>query len=249
MQRTLPYAFVLGVSPLLALPCAAQEEPIPADAVVVATPPVIVIELVPAEPVVADIVVAAAPPPIVATQYQVLPPVPASAEVDDATEGEDAPASERLFSVGISGLFGARDGGDGPLMTWSAGVDLAYRVAPWARLGLRRTNVSFAETSQGERYAIGATPVLDLSVPLGDVVEPFAELGVSVQARLGGRSPSFGLAPVVSAGTRFHVIDWLSLGAEVALTVPVTEHVLIGHELFPRASILVQIGASVEARF
>jgi len=257
MQRTLlfsslPFTSVLGLVSLCPIAASAQEVVIdtaPDAPTAVATDPaapdtaaVIVIELVPADP---------QPTTVEATQYVATAPEPSvSPQPLVAHESaDDAPVSERTFSMGLSGLIGFRDGRDGLETTWTAGLDLAYRVAPWARIAVRRVTFGGAETSQGDRYAIGASPALDLSVPLGDVVEPFAEFGLGVQARLGGRSPTFGLAPFVSAGARFHVLDWLTLGAEAALTVPATEHVLIGHELFPRASILVQMGTSIEASF
>lgn len=258
MHRTLPFATlpftsIVGLISLGPLAASAQEvvlETPPEAPTAVATDPqapdtaaVIVIELVPVDP---------QPTTVEATQYvattsapSVLSPQPLVAD----ERVDDAPAPERPFSIGLSGLIGFRDGVDGLETTWTAGLDLAYRVAPWARIAIRRVTFGWAETSQGDRYAIGASPALDLSVPLGDVVEPFAELGLGVQARLGGRSPTFGLAPFVAAGARFHLSDRFALGAEAALTVPATEHVLIGHELFPRASILVQLGASVEASF
>lgn len=276
MKRTLPSSLAVGLLTLTPLPCRAEQanpedatpvqvESVPAESTpesstpespspttantteTITAPPavdaVVVIELLPAP--------TSAEAPIPASTYALsAAPQPLGAQEitpEDVTE-EDAD-EERPFSIGLSGVVGARDATDGLVMTWTAGIDLAYRVAPWVRLALRRLTVGHAETSQGDRTALGASPAIDFSVPLGEVVEPYAELGVTAQARLGGRSPTFGFAPFVAAGARFHVIEWLSVGAEVALTVPATEHVLIGHELFPRASILVQVGTSVEARF
>ncbi|MBN8615267.1 MAG: hypothetical protein J0L92_32015 [Deltaproteobacteria bacterium] len=257
MHRTLPYATfsftsIVGLVSLGPLAASAQEvvlETPPEGPIAVATDPqapdtaaVIVIELVPVDP---------PPTTVEATHYvaSTSAPGPGPQPLVAEERVDDAAVAERPFSIGLSGLIGFRDGVDGLETTWTAGLDLSYRVAPWARIAIRRVTFGWAATSQGDRYAIGASPALDLSVPLGDVVEPFAELGLGVQARLGGRSPSFGLAPFVAAGARFHVSDRFALGAEAALTVPATEHVLIGHELFPRASILVQLGASIEASF
>ncbi len=237
MQRALPPVLLFGLWSLAAFPCAAQgsiapggpRDPAPAE------PPIIIIELTPAaEP--------PASPPQSPTPSLPLPP-------DEPTVASAEDVAERPFALGLSGLFGARDGIDGVVMTWTAGIDLAYRVAPWARIALRRVTFGYAESAQGGRFVIGASPALDLSVPLDDVVEPFAQLGVGAQVRLGARAPSYGLAPFVAAGVRFHVAEWLALGAEAAMTVVATEHVLVGHELFPRASILVQLGTSLEARF
>jgi hypothetical protein len=219
---------------------AADTAPAPSEALPLAatTDAVIVIELVPASPAMIE-----AP----ATAYA---PLPAPAEAsEEAAPEDDAPREAPAFALGLSGLVGLRESGDGVTPTWTAGVDLALRVMPWARLSVRRIGYSQAQTLQGDRHAISASPALDLFVPLGDVLEPFAQIGALVQTRFGEGGARFGIAPFVGAGLRVLALDWLALEIEGALHVPATSHVLIGHELFPTASILLQLGAGAEARF
>lgn len=220
---------------------ASRAEPAPAPSevapIVAAPDAVIVIELVPASTPALE-----AP----ATLYAPLPAAEASVE---ATPLEDAPREPPAFALGLSGLVGLREAGDGVTPTWTAGVDLALRVMPWARVAVRRIGYSQAPTLQGDRHAISASPALDLFVPLGDVLEPFAQIGALVQTRFGEGGARFGIAPFVGAGLRILALDWLALEIEGALHVPATSHVLIGHELFPTASILLQLGAGAEARF
>ncbi|MBX7192425.1 MAG: hypothetical protein K1X94_10215 [Sandaracinaceae bacterium] len=204
-----------------------------------ATDAVIVIELVPASPPTVDAPV---------TAYA---PAASGASERPISEGEAVVEDEsnRSFAIGVSGLLGLRASGDDVMPTWTAGIDLAFRVMPWARLAVRRIGYGQASTLQGERYAVEASPAIDLFVPLGEIVEPFAELGALVQARFGDGGTRFGIAPFVGAGLRIAALDWLAFEVEGALHVPATEHVLFGHELFPTASLLLQLGLGAEARF
>lgn len=128
---------------------AADTAPAPSEALPLAatTDAVIVIELVPASPAMIE-----AP----ATAYA---PLPAPAEAsEEAAPEDDAPREAPAFALGLSGLVGLRESGDGVTPTWTAGVDLALRVMPWARLSVRRIGYSQAQTLQGDRHAISASP-------------------------------------------------------------------------------------------
>jgi hypothetical protein len=239
------FGLVLALAPAAS---AAAQEAIASDAVAAeATAPaplpsadtVIVIELVPASPVTIE-----AP----ATAYGPVPP--STPSVLDASERDvEAPESERPFSLGLSGLIGLRESGNDVTPTWTAGIDLAFRVMPWARLAVRRIGYGQASTLQSDRHALQASPAIDLFVPLGEVLEPFAEIGALVQTRFGDGGSRFGVAPFVGAGLRIAALEWLAFEIEGAIHVPATEHVLFGHELFPTAALLLQLGAGAEARF
>jgi hypothetical protein len=243
------FGLVLALAPAAS---AAAQEAIASDAVAAeATAPaplpsadtVIVIELVPASPVTIE-----AP----ATAYA---PIATTAPIGVAVAGapieEDVMAEEgdRAFSIGLSGLMGLRESGTGVTSTWTAGIDLAFRVMPWARLAVRRIGYGQASTLQSDRHALQASPAIDLFVPLGEVLEPFAEIGALVQTRFGDGGSRFGVAPFVGAGLRIAALEWLAFEIEGAIHVPATEHVLFGHELFPTAALLLQLGAGAEARF
>ena len=124
-----------------------------------------------------------------------------------AAHAQPAP-SARPVSLGLSGLIGSREaerGGSTP--TWTAGVDASVGLGTGFALAFRRLTVGAARTLDGDRWAIGVSPALELHADLGRNVEPFVQFGAALQTRFGdGRQDvRFGVAPFIDAGLRFYL--------------------------------------------
>ena len=164
-----------------------------------------------------------------------------------AVHAQPAPAA-RPVSLGVSGLIGSREaerGGSTP--TWTAGLDATVGLGTGFALAFRRLTVGAARTLDGDRWAIGVSPALELHADLGRNVEPFVQFGAALQTRFGdGRQDvRFGVAPFIDAGLRFYLGQRVSLAAEVALHAPLTGAFLFGHEILPQGAAVLQGGLAL----
>lgn len=174
----------------------------------------------------------------------------APTSADDASyvlvpeDGGDAPVGPRPFAIGISGLGGAREDGRGGLVpTFSAGLDLALTLDPWVRIAIRRIGYGQARTIAGDRHAVSLSPALEVAIPVAEWMEPFAQVGVALQARFGDeQTMAAGLAPFVGVGLRLRPDDWISISFESALHMPATSSFLLGHEVLPQGALALQGG-------
>ncbi|MFO0625155.1 MAG: hypothetical protein U0325_06010 [Polyangiales bacterium] len=161
-----------------------------------------------------------------------------------------APSAQpaRPVSLGLSGLIGSREaerGGSTP--TWTAGLDAIVGLVPGVAVAFRRLTVGAARTVEGDRWAVGVSPALELHTALGPSVEPFVQVGAALQTRFGdGRQDvRFGVAPFVDAGMRFYLGPRVSLAAEVTLHAPLTGAFLFGHEILPQGAAVLQGGLAL----
>ncbi|WP_236516570.1 hypothetical protein [Sandaracinus amylolyticus] len=194
-----------------------------------------VVIIVPAEP---------APPP---PSEPIAPAPVAEVAVEPAPEPEPEPDvfAPGFFSIGLSGLVGLRDAPHHEISpTWTSGIDVGFRVLPWLSVGARRIGYGHATTLVGDRHAIGASPALELTMPLWERVQPYAQVGAGVQVRFGGaQGRTTGIAPFIGGGVRFFVAEIFSIAVESAMHVPVTEDgFLFGHEVLPQGSVVLQGG-------
>ncbi len=153
----------------------------------------------------------------------------------------------RVLSIGVSQLLmGVQITDDAPVIQHVWGLDLSVRLIPWLYVGLRRVGVWWASPAAGDRIALGGSPMIGAALPLGDVVELFAELGAALLVRFGEQlEERAGVAPFGGVGARFRLADWLSLGLEGAVHVPVTDMFLVNDAVLPGGSVSVSGGLGV----
>lgn len=180
-------------------------------------PPVVVLAAVPEEP-------------------EPTPPAAASEPERDATQ----------LSIGASGLLSGLEIADEVVIHAMWGADLMIRVIPWLYVGLRRMGVSWASPAAGDRFAIGGSPAIGAAWSIGEVVELFGEIGAALQARFGGQLDSdIGVAPFGGVGARFKIAEWISVGLEGTLHVPVTDTFLVSGGVLPGGALWFAGGAGV----
>ncbi|MCZ7680573.1 MAG: hypothetical protein M5U28_18130 [Sandaracinaceae bacterium] len=171
----------------------------------------------------------------------------AGPEADGPGASAEPDGRRRVLSIGVSQLLmGVQITDDAPVIQHMWGLDLSVRLIPWLYVGLRRVGVWWASPAAGDRIALGGSPMIGAALPLGDVVELFAELGAALQVRFGEQlEERAGVAPFGGIGARFRLADWLSLGLEGAVHVPVTDTFLVNDAVLPGGSVSLSGGLGV----
>lgn len=162
-----------------------------------------------------------------------------------APEGDEPEPAFVLHpvSLGLSGLVGTHDGTNGLAPTWTAGLDVGFRLHDLVALGVRR--VTAAATAQGrDQWAIGLSPYVELAGRVAERVELYGQLGAALEVRA-GFGTGVGVAPFTGGGVRFFVADLFSIAVEGAAHVPVTDTFLLGHEVFPLGAVILQGGLAL----
>lgn len=178
-----------------------------------------------------------------------------------------------LGSAGGFGGFGGDNTLPGPAAAfragaqpWQLGVDLmvtftarrvalysygfagAYALAPWLTVGLNHVGVGVARVLRGDRIAITGGLYVELHYFFGDRLDPFAQVGVPLQLRLGSDIETrFGAAPYVGGGLRYWVTDIAALGALTRLHYAFTEYLLL-NRVVPREAVIWMFGIATEVR-
>ena len=239
----LVFLATLATLSLFATRAAAQEnESAPASAEAVA----------PAEPAV--IAPSEAPEPLLILVDLREPAVPAEPDVapehavpaEPPIAPEPPPEDGLVFSIGLSGLLSGVRANDEIEVNALTGVDVALRVVPWLYVGARRIGIAFASPAAGDRYAIHASPMVGFRLPIGELLELFGEVGSAAQARFGGQlDGGVGVAPFAGVGARIALADWVSIGLDATMHVPVTDTFLIDNAVLPRGAVWLAGGAGV----
>ncbi len=140
------------------------------------------------------------------------------------TARAEDPPSTPMLGLGVSGLLSLYENGRGDYdAVGTYGVDVSLRLNRFLTIGARRLGPSWGTRLNAGRLALGATPFVGFAFRHGNL-EPYYELGVATQVRMGGaQSTDFGLAVYTGAGFRFFLVDWLSVGAEGAVHVALTD--------------------------
>lgn len=174
-----------------------------------------------------------------------------SAEPD--YEDPDAPSEyERTWiSTGGSFLVGTRPTADGGLApTWLGGFDLSFQLHPWFAIGIRRFH---AGMFGDERYwTIGVSPFAELTVPVVDEIQLYAQLGAALDLRV--RNQDFtveepSVAPFIGAGIRFRIAPVFSVAVEGAAHVPLANGLAYGESIAPDFAVTLQGGIAVAFHF
>lgn len=151
---------------------------------------------------------------------------------------EDAPppptrAEEHPFSIGASvhgGIFPNSDSAQG---YWFGAVELGFVVAPGFAFGV-------TDLAGGSGYTGSDGDVGWVRGGLYGEIYGFPEswlqlflraaLAVQIQGETSANEGAFHLLPSIGAGTRFWVLDNLSLGLEMRFVVVATENVILGFD-------------------
>lgn len=176
------------------------------------------------------------------------PPVVGPAEVrQEAGAPVEAPA-DRRFVLGAD-LWGASVSGSPTSAAVQpygfVGVELAYRVFPWLKVGL--TDTVFAMYNL--RWQLSTAPFGEVSARWRRL-EPYARLGALSQVRFGAGLPvAGGFAPFVGAGARVWVSQRVALGLGARLMVATTDYVQLIGQLLPRGAVtlagVLDVGVSL----
>lgn len=228
-----------SASPSVVVVPSAERAENPSDPAHSGAPTIIFVVPAPAAPTVAPATASAADAPSPPDVPEIAPP--------PASRTPPRPRRRRItLSIGYSGVLSGSSFGNDVEIHASFGTDFMLRLTPWLYVGARRIGFASASPASGERMAVGGSPMLGLALGLGDVAELFGEAGAAVQSRFGGQiDPAPGVAPFAGLGVRFHVAEWVSIGVEGTLTVPVTDAFLISNAVLPRGAVSVAGGAGV----
>lgn len=237
-----------GDAPVVAeAPVVAPGPPIVPPTVVVATTEPAPEALPSSRPILVVVELSAPSAPVPAPEPVV--EAPTSAPIDDEGLEDDLEGDEGAFevgpvSLGLSGLVGTREGSDGSFApTWTAGIDLGFRVGEVVSIGVRRLTIG--ATAQGpERWAFGASPYVELTGRVWERLEVYGQLGAALEGRTGLGSV-IGIAPFAGGGVRFFPISIFSIALEGAAHVPVTDSFVLGHEIFPLGAVVLQGGLAL----
>jgi hypothetical protein len=185
-----------------------------------------------------------------------LPPPPPAEEPEpsEALESSDAPSRyERRTQLGISFHAGLADdgaGGAGGFLAW--GLTFGITLIPHLTVGITRLGFGLGYSSiEGTIWSANFTPFVEGSFFLGEVVQPFGRLGVSMQAvgETNRRAGYFGASIFLSVGTRFWPLPWLSVEVEAAGYAPTTDPVRFGTMDVSPFSVAGTLGAGVGFHF
>lgn len=132
---------------------------------------------------------------------------------------------------------------------YSYGFAGAYALAPWLTVGLNHVGVGAARVLRGDRIALTGGPYIELHYFFGDRLDPFVQVGVPFQIRLGTDIETrFGAAPWVGGGLRYWVTDVAALGALTRLHYVSTDGYLLLNRVLPREAVIWMFGIATEVR-
>ncbi|WP_373048317.1 hypothetical protein [Vulgatibacter sp.] len=166
-------------------------------------------------------------------------------------EADGNRATARAFRIGLDGYVGTvPDAAGGHELIAPGSLHLAFTLSDHLAIGLGSIGVANADNVEGERWAIGAGPFVEGFTFLGERLQPFAQVGVPMQWRFAGEADdAFGIAPYASAGARYWLTDWFTLGAESRLHVVASEGYLLQRRILPQGALAWTAGLNLDFHF
>ncbi len=160
------------------------------------------------------------------------------AEVREAPLVEVPPPALRRFVIGIDLYVSSVALPSGSVGFILPGLEVAYRLTPWLKVGLISTTFSATDW----RWAVSTAPFGEVSFRWWRL-EPFAQLGVLAQVRFGaGLKTAGGCALFVSAGARIWLGDRVTLGAGARLYGVATDYLQMLSQLLPQRALILTGG-------
>ena len=172
-------------------------------------------------------------------------PTVSSAEVRQVAPEVAAPPTFRRFVLGLDAHFSTVGITTGTVTYSIPGIETAYRVTPWLKVGLISTTLS----AENWRWAVSTAPFGEVSLRWWRL-EPFAQLGAFTQVRFGnGLKTAGGLAPFAGVGARIWLGERFSVAVGVRLYAVATDYIQLLTLLLPQGAVMltggVELGVSL----
>jgi len=161
------------------------------------------------------------------------------AEVREVPLAEPPPPPPfRPFVLGVDVQVGWVGRSDGAAPYFIPGLQVAYRLAPWLKVGLTSVTLS----AENLRWAVSVAPFGELSLSWRRL-EPFGQLGALTQVRFGnGLKAEGGCAPFAGLGARLRLGERVTLGASVRLYAVASDYLQIMSQLLPQRALMLTGG-------